>query len=125
MDGKSAYELAVANGYTGTVTEWLASLGGPHGPAGPQGPSGVTHVVQVQVTGAEGLPGSYAKDVYANCPTGTEVTGGGAQLTPNQWNGYSDRLQYALVPNAPSGNGWGGHYYNGDQITVWALCATV
>lgn len=27
-DGKSAYELAVANGYEGTVTEWLASLHG-------------------------------------------------------------------------------------------------
>ena len=24
-DGKSAYELAVENGYTGTVEEWLAS----------------------------------------------------------------------------------------------------
>ena len=27
-DGKSAYELAVANGYTGTELEWLASLAG-------------------------------------------------------------------------------------------------
>lgn len=26
--GKSAYEIAVANGYTGTETEWLASLKG-------------------------------------------------------------------------------------------------
>lgn len=29
--GKSAYELAVENGYTGTVQEWLASLVGPPG----------------------------------------------------------------------------------------------
>ncbi|MFC8171196.1 hypothetical protein [Streptomyces sp. NPDC057325] len=45
-DGKSAYELALAQGYEGTVTEWLASLVGPEGaqgnpgPTGPQGPQG-------------------------------------------------------------------------------------
>ncbi|MBD3239661.1 MAG: hypothetical protein GF331_03680, partial [Chitinivibrionales bacterium] len=35
-DGLSAYEVAVANGFTGTQTEWLASLVGPAGafPAG-------------------------------------------------------------------------------------------
>lgn len=31
LDGKSAYELAVENGYTGTVEEWLASLIGTQG----------------------------------------------------------------------------------------------
>ena len=30
-DGKSAYELAVANGFSGTETEWLDSLKGPAG----------------------------------------------------------------------------------------------
>lgn len=30
-DGKSAYEVAVQNGYTGTVEQWLASLRGPVG----------------------------------------------------------------------------------------------
>lgn len=30
-DGKSAYELAVQNGYSGTVDEWLASLAGDDG----------------------------------------------------------------------------------------------
>lgn len=37
---KSAYDLAVENGFTGTVSEWLASLEGDAGPAGPSGPSG-------------------------------------------------------------------------------------
>lgn len=39
--GKSAYELAVEQGYSGTLTQWLneANLG-PIGPAGPQGPAG-------------------------------------------------------------------------------------
>jgi len=37
LDGKSAYEIAVANGFAGTEEEWLASLVGPEGPAGPTG----------------------------------------------------------------------------------------
>ena len=28
-DGKTAYEIAVQNGFTGTETEWLESLEGP------------------------------------------------------------------------------------------------
>jgi hypothetical protein len=35
--GKSAYEIAVEEGFTGTVTEWLASLVGPEGPQGDPG----------------------------------------------------------------------------------------
>ncbi|MFF9240091.1 hypothetical protein ACF1AL_14830 [Streptomyces sp. NPDC014801] len=41
--GKSAYEIAVEQGYSGTVTQWLASLvgaAGPQGPAGATGPAG-------------------------------------------------------------------------------------
>lgn len=38
--GKSAYELAVEAGYTGTLEEWLAEQEGPPGPQGPQGPPG-------------------------------------------------------------------------------------
>lgn len=43
-DGKSAYEIAVDNGFIGTEVEWLASLqgeAGPEGPEGTQGPAGV------------------------------------------------------------------------------------
>ena len=38
--GKSAYELAQQDGFTGTSQEWLASLKGPKGDAGAQGPKG-------------------------------------------------------------------------------------
>ncbi|MFD7508113.1 hypothetical protein ACFV5N_02015 [Streptomyces sp. NPDC059853] len=38
--GASAYEVAVAEGYTGSVTDWLASLVGPVGPRGERGPEG-------------------------------------------------------------------------------------
>lgn len=39
--GLSAYEVAVLEGYTGTETEWLASLKGETGPQGEAGPAGV------------------------------------------------------------------------------------
>lgn len=38
--GASAYQLAVEQGFTGTVTEWLASLVGPQGPPGATGATG-------------------------------------------------------------------------------------
>ena len=39
-DGKSAYEIAVENGFVGTEQEWLDSLQGEEGPTGPPGPPG-------------------------------------------------------------------------------------
>ena len=41
-DGKSAYELAVENGYIGTLDEWLASLVGATGATGEKGDKGDT-----------------------------------------------------------------------------------
>lgn len=55
-DGKSAYELAKADGYAGTLTEWLASLKGEPGPAGPQGEKGND--------GAAGAVGATGKSAY-------------------------------------------------------------
>ena len=42
VNGKSAYELAVSEGYEGTLTEWLESLVGPQGERGERGPQGPT-----------------------------------------------------------------------------------
>jgi hypothetical protein len=39
-EGPSAYEVAVGNGFTGTESEWVASLEGPQGPQGIQGVPG-------------------------------------------------------------------------------------
>lgn len=39
-DGKSAYEVAVANGYSGTQAQWLASLKGADGVPGKDGSNG-------------------------------------------------------------------------------------
>lgn len=40
--GKSAYAIAVDNGFVGTEAEWLASLQGEDGVAGPTGATGAT-----------------------------------------------------------------------------------
>lgn len=55
-DGKSAYELAKADGYTGTLTEWLASLKGEQGPAGAKGEKGND--------GSAGATGPAGKSAY-------------------------------------------------------------
>lgn len=55
-DGKSAYEIAVENGFVGTETEWLASLKGDTGATGPAGPKGDTGATGA--TGPKGDPGA-------------------------------------------------------------------
>lgn len=40
-DGKSAYQVAVDNGFSGTESQWLDSLVGETGPQGPQGIQGI------------------------------------------------------------------------------------
>lgn len=52
--GKSAYEVAVMNGFEGTEQEWLASLIGPQGIQGIQG-----------IQGKQGLPGKGLPDITA------------------------------------------------------------
>ncbi|MFM9613922.1 hypothetical protein [Streptomyces niveiscabiei] len=44
--GDSAYEVAVRQGFEGTVEQWLASLVGPQGSAGAPGPAGTPGIVQ-------------------------------------------------------------------------------
>lgn len=55
--GKSAYELAVDEGFTGTLSEWLASLVGPQGEQGTQGPPGDS------IQGDPGAPGDSAYQI--------------------------------------------------------------
>lgn len=53
VSGLSAYEVATQGGYTGTQSEWLASLQGVQGPAGADGKS---VSIQGTVTNAAALP---------------------------------------------------------------------
>ena len=73
--GKSAYEIAVEEGFSGTVSEWLASLKGPSGEKGEDGQDGTTpHIggngnwylgerdTGIQAQGPKGNPGADGKD---------------------------------------------------------------
>ncbi len=74
--GQSAYQAAVAGGFVGTQTQWLASLLGAQGATGstgatgPQGPAGPTGS-----TGAQGLPGTTGA-TGSQGPAGTNGTNG-------------------------------------------------
>lgn len=46
-DGKSAYEIAVEKGFTGTVEEWLESLKGENGQDGNDGKDGVSPLIRI------------------------------------------------------------------------------
>lgn len=54
--GLSAYQLAVANGYSGDLASWLASLQGENGAPGPQGPAGTNGANGTN--GVDGAPGA-------------------------------------------------------------------
>lgn len=65
--GDSAYEIAVANGFIGTETEWLASLKGEQGETGPQGIKGDTGPQGVQgENGTDGENGLSAYEIALN-----------------------------------------------------------
>lgn len=55
VDGRSAYQVAVDNGFVGTESAWLASLVGPAGAAGATGATGATGAQGP--TGAQGTQG--------------------------------------------------------------------
>ena len=72
-DGKSAYEVAVENGYSGTVQEWLASLHGQDGTNGTNGTNGVTP--HIDSTSKHWMIGTTDTGVVAEGQDGTNPTG--------------------------------------------------
>lgn len=53
VEGKSAYEVAVENGFVGTEIEWLETLIGPPGPDGPPGPPADLTEINQKVDGLQ------------------------------------------------------------------------
>ena len=74
-DGKSAYQIAVANGFQGTETEWLASLKGEQGIQGIQGDKGDTGA-----TGQKGADGKDGVSVTSIEQTTTSSADGGSNV---------------------------------------------
>ncbi|WKK26886.1 hypothetical protein QZH56_15570 [Streptomyces olivoreticuli] len=102
--GQSAYEVALANGYSGTPADWFASLIGPRGATGPQGergsagPTGPPGVVQA-VNGRSGASVTLtATDVGALPATAAGAAGGVATL------GTDGKVPAAQLPPASGGS---------------------
>ena len=75
-DGKSAYELAVAAGFTGTEEEWLASLKGEKGDDGADGADGAGCSVAQTKKGVKFVCGEDTLDVALKEETKLPVCGG-------------------------------------------------
>ena len=88
-DGKSAYEIWLENGHSGSETDFLASLVGQKGATGPTGPRGATGTNGTN--GTNGAPGPTG-------PTGTSFT-----LTNNSYQRAEGNTFYyikAKIENA-------------------------
>lgn len=86
-DGKSAYEIAVENGFQGTETEWLASLEGTPGTPGQKGDDGFSPTVSIAPNAAN--DGTVVTITDASGPHRFEVLNGedgapGAPGTPGR-----------------------------------------
>ena len=87
-DGKSAYEIAVKNGFVGTEQAWLLSLVGAQGPkgdTGAQGPPGAGSIVYVNnevLTDDVWIDG---RPIYRRCYSGTS-TGSVNGITNGMYN---------------------------------------
>ncbi len=75
VDGKSAYQIAVDGGFTGTEAQWLASLQGATGPQGATGATGATGPAGADGTnGTDGVDGKSAYQIAVDGGfTGTEA----------------------------------------------------
>lgn len=101
--GKSAYQVAVDNGFVGTESQWLASLVGPQGPAGDNGIDGAPGA-----DGDDGAPGLSAYQVaVANGFVGTEsawlaslVGADGTDGIDGQDGANGESVTVTLVPEA-------------------------
>jgi hypothetical protein len=145
--GKSAYEIAQENGYTGSVTEWLQSLKGEPGPAGSAVPAiehkkGDYDIEKITVLDDNGEPirdenGEYINiiDYISNIvtnPENTKILKGGKKVTsvneeitlyPNQFYFFTNNFTSLTITLAePANNDIVNEYcfmFNtGDEIPV-------
>ncbi|MDZ5437914.1 hypothetical protein EGO58_01735 [Limosilactobacillus reuteri] len=121
-DGKSAYELAVSQGFSGDLKAWLNSLKGEQGPAGkdgergPQGEPGPAG--QDGKKGQDGQPGPAGKD-GKNGRDGSRIFTAFASIDES----ISPRVALSSVNIPDEGNPKSGDYLiatapNGKQVIV-------
>ena len=113
QDGKSAYEIAVANGYTGDEEQWLASLKGRDGERGRDGRNGFSAyeladgellygTVGKWLNSLKGATGDAGKS--ATVTIGTVTTGEAASVT-NTGTATEAVLNFVLPAGGGGNNG--------------------
>lgn len=82
-NGLSAYQIALANGFTGSVTDWLISLKGPKGDNGTNGTNGLSAYEMAVANGYTGTATQWLASLVG--PQGaTGAAGGVGSVTPVQ-----------------------------------------
>ncbi len=112
LQGQSAYALAAEYGFTGTVTEWLASLVGPPGATGLQGPSGYS--------GSDGGRGSTGPQgpVGPVGPAGTNGTNGTNGFVPDYGYFIDVTSQTMTAINTPTAMKFGTSLISDKGVTI-------
>ncbi len=96
QDGKSAYEIAVDDGFTGTIEEWLESLVGP---SGAQGPSGADGKSAYEIAVEAGFTGTSAE--WLDSLVGPEGPSGAQG--PSGASGFSPTVSTTPITTGTSG----------------------
>lgn len=94
-NGQSAYEIAVANGYTGSETEWLKDLQGTDGKDGVNGADG-----RDGTDGKDGADGKNGEDGFSPTISLEQIDEATARLTITDKNGTKTATFGGLFDNA-------------------------
>lgn len=113
--------------YANTATDVVIDINGYYAP-----PSGLFSGWQVVRAATDSIPASGIKTVFAICPAGKQVLGGGAVVGYQQGNNFPTDPNGILMESEPTGgyNGWqasGVDNTPGDQwaVIAYAICANV
>jgi integrin beta 8 len=124
-NGLSAYEIAVANHFEGTIGQWLLSLKGTNGTDGEDGEDGTPGMSGWERISVTSASDSINKTATATCTGSKKIIGGGGSLSIV--NG-----KVMISSNIPSAdNQWSvtGTETSTENgvwtVTAYAICATV
>lgn len=99
--GKTAFEIAVDNGFVGGIGEWLLSLVGPRGPQGIPGLQGLQGIPGLQgLQGIQGIQGPQGTPTTVNGKTGASIT-----LAPSDIIKATDTVVFDASSATARGNG--------------------
>jgi hypothetical protein len=114
ISGLSAYQVAVANGFTGTQTQWLTSLIGSQGSQGIQGVAGID--------GKTALINTTLEPSGLNCPNGGTKIEVGLDINSNGVLDNSEinasQTKYVCNGNNTITGSGSSNYYQVQELTV-------